>query len=277
MRYKLVINAFEGDGGASAAPAVAGDAGQVTTAEESPKETTETSDRKPFEEVFKEYGKEASDYFQKRWNERHRDYMTVKDQAKSQGEIIERLALKYGVEDASDLKAIRNAMDGDDDLVMQRAMDNGITVDQQRRMDTIELENKRYREAQQEAERQRIAQTRVNQWSQEANNLKAIFPSFDFEAELSNPEFANALRSGMSVERAYYSLHGPEIVSGAMEYTAQSVRNATEAEQRTRQARPKENGLSRQAAAKVSTDVHNMTKAERAEMARRSMREAIRF
>jgi len=280
MKYKLVINAFDGEGAGASAAAEA--TGQVTSAEgESSKEgianldTGTEVEKKPFEEIIKEYKDEYTKKFQKDWDARHKDYKQSKTQLAEQSRLIERIALKYGIEDITDLSAIEKAMQSDDDLVASRAMDNGLTVEQQRYQDNIELENRRYREEQKYKTQSEMARRQYDSWINESNNLKAIFPNFDLDSELQNEVFRQCLGAKMSVERAFYAAHGAEIASGAMQYTAQAVRKATEEEQANRTPRPKENGVNRQAAAKVSTDVHNLTRQQRLDIAKRSMREKI--
>ena len=281
-RYKFVINAFEGEGGGTGAGATAAASsqasGQTTTATgESNQGTTgpegtETETKRSFEDVIKDYKDEYTKDFQKKWDARHKDYMTTKNLNAKQGKLIERIALKYGISDISDLDAIDKAMQADDDLIASRALNNGLTVDQQRHQDEIELENRRYREEQKRKTQAESAQRQYNQWMQESNNLKTLFPNFDLDTELQNETFRQALLAKMPIERAFYAAHGAEIASGAMQYTAQAVRKATEEEQANRTPRPKENGVSRQAAAKVSTDVHSMTRQQRADLAKQSMR-----
>lgn len=278
-RYKYVINAFEGEGGTGASAAATSEAsGQATTAEGESNEGTanpESTSKRSFEDVIKDYKDEYTKDFQKKWDARHKDYMTTKTLNAKQGKLIERLALKYGISDISDLDAIDKAMQADDDLIASRALNNGLTVDQQRYQDDIELENRRYREEQKRKTQTENAQRQYNQWLQESNNLKTLFPNFDLDTELQNETFRQALLAKMPIERAFYAAHGAEIASGAMQYTAQAVRKATEEEQANRTPRPKENGVSRQAAAKVSTDVHSMTRQQRADLAKQSMRRKV--
>ena len=275
-KYRLVINAFEGEGAGAGATASSEASGQTTTAAGDSSEGTanpgESTSKRSFEDVIKDYKDEYTKDFQKKWDARHKDYMTTKTLNAKQGKLIERLALKYGISDVSDLDAIDKAMQSDDDLIASRALNNGLTVDQQRYQDDIELENRRYREEQKRKTQTENAQRQYNQWMQESNNLKALFPSFDLDTELQNETFKQALLAKMPIERAFYAAHGAEIASGAMQYTAQAVRKATEEEKANRTPRPKENGVSRQAAAKVSTDVHSMTRQQRADLAKQSMR-----
>jgi hypothetical protein len=190
---------------------------------------------------------------------------------------MEMLATKYGIEDSKDIEAITKALEEDDMLYAERAEANGRTIDEQRQWDMLERENRMYREQRHQAERSEQIQRQMDEWDQQSKNLKQLFPTFNLDQELQNPEFEQALRSGLSMERAFYAVHGEEIFSGAMQSTAQEVRQATVQDMAARRGRPKENAMGSQASAHVSKDVHKLTKQERAEIARRSMNGAIRF
>jgi hypothetical protein len=190
---------------------------------------------------------------------------------------MEMLATKYGIEDSKNIEAITKALEEDDMLYAERAEANGRTIDEQRQWDMLERENRMYREQRQQAERSEQIQRQMDEWDQQSKNLKQLFPTFNLDQELQNPEFEQALRSGLSMERAFYAVHGEEIFSGAMQNTAQEVRQATVQDMAARRGRPKENAMGSQASAHVSKDVHKLTKQERAEIARRSMNGAIRF
>ena len=141
----------------------------------------------------------------------------------------------------------------------------------------MQRENKAYREQQAYEEQQRNAQRQFQAWTEQFNNLKQIFPNVDVEAELTNPEFATMLKQGYSVQRAFYAIHGEEIAAGAMKDTANLVRKATAADIAARGGRPRENGLSSQAAVKLEKDMAQLTKAERAQLAKQSMLRSIRI
>lgn len=288
--YRFIFNlkAFDGEGGSATAGAEGTGENSQGAAETGARseQTIFTEDATPtgteqqpisFEQYMKEHKDEATKWFNKRFNSRHADYNKLQEQAKSSKGIMEMLATKFGIENSDDIAAITQALENDDYLYAQRAEENNRTVDEQREWDRIERENRIYREAQQLNERREQAQRQYQQWTEQANNLKQIFPSFNLDEELANPEFVKAIQSGLSIDRAYYALHGEEIATGAMQYTAQAVRKATAEEIATGKNRPRENGLSSRASVKVGKDIGKLTKEERAELAKRSMREAIRF
>ena len=288
MKFMLNLHAFEGDdGAASGAAGVSGDAGQVAagngasliTDGNQPDATAAAGTE--FDTFISEHQDEANKWFdtkfQEVFNKRFKDYKSMEGRVKAGDQVMQMLATKYGIEDASDIKSITQALKDDDFLYAERAEANGRTIDEQRNWDNLERENREFREAQRQAERREQIDRQMAEWDKQSANLKALFPSFDLDTELRNPDFESALRSGLSMERAFYAVHGDEIVSGAMQTTANAVRSATVQDMAARRARPRENAIGSQAAAKVSKDVHKLSKQERAEIAKRSMFGDVRF
>lgn len=287
-KFKLNLHAFEGDGGAaSGAAGASGDAGQVAAGNgasliaDGNQPDAAAAAGTEFETFISGHQDEAKKWFdtkfQEVFNKRFKDYKSMEGRVKAGDQVMQMLATKYGIEDASDIKSITQALKDDDFLYAERAEANGRTIDEQRNWDNLERENREFREAQRQAERREQIDRQMAEWDKQSANLKALFPSFDLDTELRNPDFESALRSGLSMERAFYAVHGDEIVSGAMQTTANAVRSATVQDMAARRARPRENAIGSQAAAKVSKDVHKLSKQERADIAKRSMFGDIRF
>lgn len=287
-KFMLNLHAFEGDGGAaSGAAGVSGDAGQAAagngasliTDGNQPDATAAAGTE--FDTFISGHQDEAKKWFdtkfQEVFNKRFKDYKSMEGRVKAGDQVMQMLATKYGIEDASDIKSITQALKDDDFLYAERAEANGRTIEEQRNWDNLERENREFREAQRQAERREQIDRQMAEWDKQSANLKALFPSFDLDTELRNPDFESALRSGLSMERAFYAVHGDEIVSGAMQTTANAVRSATVQDMAARRSRPRENAIGSQAAAKVSKDVHKLSKQERAEIAKRSMFGDVRF
>lgn len=287
-KFKLNLHAFEGDGGAaSGAAGASGDAGQAAAgngasliADGNQPDATAAAGTE-FDTFISGHQDEAKQWFdtkfQEVFNKRFKDYKSMEGRVKAGDQVMQMLATKYGIEDASDIKSITQALKDDDFLYAERAEANGRTIDEQRNWDNLERENREFREAQRQAERREQIDRQMAEWDKQSANLKALFPSFDLDTELRNPDFESALRSGLSMERAFYAVHGDEIVSGAMQTTANAVRSATVQDMAARRSRPRENAIGSQAAAKVSKDVHKLSKQERAEIAKRSMFGDVRF
>jgi hypothetical protein len=82
---------------------------------------------------------------------------------------------------------------------------------------------------------------------QEGEKLKELYPSFELDAELSNPAFGRLLSNGIDVKTAFEVIHKDEILAGGMEY---AVKTTKEKISKSIQSgtRPQENGLSSQSA-----------------------------
>ncbi len=266
-----------GDGASSAVQAAAGTQVQSLVTGDGNGDNTDPNQSMSFDDYVKAHKDEASKWFQKQFNRRHADYNQLKSKADSAAKVMDVLAAKYGLE-TGDYEGITKAIGGDDSMYEDAAIEAGMTVEQYKRFSEAQAENRRLRDAQKQFEQQQQIQRQMDEWDRQSNNLKQIFPDFDLDTELENPDFEKALRSGLSIDRAFYAVHGADIATGAMQYTAQAVRQATAEDLAMRRNRPSENGLSRQASAKVTKDVHSLTRKERAELARRSMNgERIRF
>lgn len=286
-KYKFNIHAFDGEGGAAAAGSEGAGPGENSQAAagtevqgNSPNGMTDTASGTDisFDDYVKQHKDEATKWFQKQFNARHRDYNQLKERADASNTILDMLATKFGIQDRNDIAAITQALENDDYLYAERAEANNRSIEEQRNWDLMERENRQFRETQKQMQAQQNMQRQLAEWEQQSNNLKQIFPNFNLDNELQNPEFTQMLQNGMSMERAFYAIHGEEITTGAMQYTAQAVRQATAEDIAARKTRPRENGLASNAAAKVSKDVHNLTKAERAALAAQSLKgQPIRF
>ncbi len=270
MKYLFNIRAFDGEGGAAAATSASGEASGVAAPNTEAENVSSNEEvnatpvtEKTFDDYIKEHKDEANEWFQKQFNRRHKDYKQLQERSKNTDTILDMLATKYGLEDISDINAISEALQRDDFLYAQRAEENGRTIDEQREWDRMDRENRELRAERARQEQQVNMQRQVEKWDEEANNLKQIFPSFDIETELNNPEFANHLRNGMTVQSAFYAVHGEEIAAGAMEYTARNVRQAAAQDFASRNNRPLEASIAGQAAAKtVGKDFSKMSLSE---------------
>lgn len=192
--------------------------------------------------------------------------------------ILDILASRYGIKDAQDIEAITKAIEEDNSFYEQAAVDAGLTVEQYKRLQAVERENRILKEAREQAERRQQADQVYAGWLQESEQVKLLYPTFDLQAELQNPQFGKLLGNGVGVKAAFQALHHDEILSGAMQYTAQTIAKKTADGIANRQSRPIENGLNSQASANVKSDVSKLSRADRMEIARRAARgEQIKF
>ena len=182
---------------------------------------------------------------------------------------LEMLAKKYGV-DVSDIDALNKAIEEDDAYYEDEALEKGITVEQ---LKTIrKMEKAELRRQMQEQNVRDNANKLYAQWMDQANDAKTVYPSFDLNAEMQNPQFVNLLKSNVDVRTAYEVLHKDEIIPAAMQFTAKTVEQKIANNIAAGGKRPVENGMSSQSAAVVKDDVSRLTKADRDEIIRRVAR-----
>lgn len=190
---------------------------------------------------------------------------------------LDMLAKKYGV-DAADIKALNKAIEDDDAFYEEEAMQKGITVQQLKEIRKMERENTELKRQMDEERRQKNAERLYASWMDQAKKAKTVYPSFDLDAEMQNPQFVNLLRSNVDVRSAYEVIHKDEIISGAMQFAVQNATQKVTNKVIANGARPAENGTNAQSATVVGRDVSQLSKEERADIIRRVARgEKIRF
>lgn len=191
--------------------------------------------------------------------------------------MVEMLSKKYGV-DANDLDALNSAIEEDDSYYEDEALEKGLTVEQLKSIKKMERENSELKRQMQEQSQKENAEKILAGWLDESEALKSIYPSFDFDTEIQNPQFGNLLRNGIDVRTAFEVIHKDEIIPAAMQYTAKQVEQKVTNKIRANGSRPTENGINSQSSAVVKNDVSILTKEDRAEINRRVARgEKIRF
>ena len=184
---------------------------------------------------------------------------------------LEMLARKYGV-DVSDIDALNKAIEEDDAYYEEEALEKGISVEQLKAIRKMEKENADLRRQMQEQNVRDNANKLYAQWMDQAKDAKTVYPSFNLDAEMQNPQFVNLLKSNVDVRTAYEVLHKDEIIPAAMQFTAKTVEQKIANNIAAGGKRPTENGMSSQSAAVVKDDVSRLSKADRDEIIRRVAR-----
>ena len=191
--------------------------------------------------------------------------------------MLETLAKKYGV-DASDVNALSKAIEEDDAYYEDEALEKGVSVQQLKEIKKMERENAELKRQMDEERRQKNADKLYSAWMEQAETTKSVYPTFNLDAEMRNPQFVNLLRSNVDVRTAYEVLHKDDIIRGAMQFTANTVEQKLTNKIIAGGSRPTENGINAQSATVVKSDVSQLSKADRAEIIRRVARgEKIRF
>lgn len=217
------------------------------TAEQPPaaEEGKPVDDDAAFDEMVKKGGRFARQYNQRvkaAVDERMHKAKEGAERLERQNPIMERLAKKYGVK-ADDYDALNAAMEEDDPSFDEEAMKRGLTREQYRDVRRIERENQTFRQQQEEQNRRAAAERIVSQWRTEGEQVKAIYPGFEFDAEMENEEFSNLLKCGVNVRTAYEVIHKDDIIPAAMQYAAKTVSSKLAKSVAANQARPVENGM----------------------------------
>ena len=231
---------------------------------------------KAFEDMIKGEYKEQFDarvkqILEKRFKEKD-DLVQFKNDSQ---EILDLMFAKYGVKD---LKALQQAVQGDDSYFEEAAEAENLTVDQYKYKLKLERENAEKDKALKEIERRESANRAYAEWQRQSESLKTRYPNFSLETEAANPQFVRLLQNGIDVKTAFETIHHDEILSGAMMQTAQAVRKNVTDTIKARGLRPSENGINAQAGVIVKNDVSKLTPKDRAEIARRArMGETIKF
>ncbi len=202
-------------------------------------------------------------------NKRFRETKTLETQLASMSPIIDILSERYGTEDVNEL-ASRLRQDSLQDL----ADAAGMTIEQYENIMKIRQENKMLRERQKTIEAEQKINAQVQKWQHEAELLKNKYPQFDLRAELQNEQFMSLLRAGISVDAAYTVCHMDDIIAGTAKQAQQNLAENIKAKGN----RPQESAAKGTPGIIIKSDPRNLTREDRAEIARRVMRgEEIKF
>ena len=210
-------------------------------------------------------------------NRRFSETKALQQQLDELNPVKEMLMQRYKVEDG-DVNKLRKALENDDRYWSEAAEESGMTVEQYKRVQQVERQLKESQMREQRLLSQQKAEQQIRQWDIDAQSLKGLYPSFDLQAEVQNPQFTALLKSGVPMQTAYEVMHMADIKAGIQRMTATATEKQVTDNIRAKGQRPKENGTSSQSAFTVKDDVRKLTKADRANIARLAARgESIVF
>lgn len=233
-------------------------------------------------------GKYKSDYdkaIKKAINNRFKNDRNLQGQIDSIDPIIRTMAERYGVRPNPDgsipIAQLQAAIDNDNSIYEKEAFEKGIPVEQLKHTKQLEREVAQLRNQNAQSERDR-------QWDevvQQAEAAKQVYPNFDLDSEMQNPNFGRLLatmqRSGFpnAVKTVYEIIHKDEIMGGAMAYAVQQTQNKISNSIQSGMTRPAENGIGQQSTASVgNVDPSKLTKAQIDDIRKRAERgEKITF
>ena len=218
-------------------------------------ENSTISDYNSFKAKYKaEIGKEIQDAIARRF----KNHDDVAEQLQSLNDALGPMYAKYGLK-YGDVAGIAKAISEDDTLYDELADQHGMSSDAYREHERMVRENERFRENERRAQASAKAKADYEGWVAQADELKSIYPNFDLTAEVQNPDFIADLKAGKSVRKAYEAAHLDEILSGAVQATAQNVRKAVTDSIAARGMRPAENGSKSRPGVVVKNDVNSLT------------------
>lgn len=263
---KLSLQIFgEGAEGAAAGAQASAEANTEASIDgsQNSQENTAVQTRTPFKDLIKgDYKEDYENAVKKRVSGLNKRLGEAEAFSEKSRPIFEKLALKYGISDPTDIDSILAQIDKDNSYYENLAMERGITVEQARTVaqaEQIIADNER-RKAD-DLKNQQFKQ-QMDKIVSQGNELKAKYPSFDLETEMQNEQFRRFVFTGISVEDAFTVIHREELMSGAMAYSYNQAQQDFANTQRANAGRPIENGMSSQQAAKVDDDMSHLTKEE---------------
>lgn len=245
---------------------------------------TTTSDtlearRKAFQDLVnsEEYKDIYTEETQRIINRRFRETQNLEQQVARNQPLIDMLMQRYKISDG-DIGKLTAAIENDDAYWSEAAEEAGMSVEQYKQFQKLQRENAALMRDQQQRRSQQAAQQQLQKWYGEAEQVKGVYPSFDLNAEVKNRQFISMLKSGVPMQHAYEVVHLDDIKAGVAKMQAKATERQVVDGIRAKGARPQENGTTSQSAFTVKDDVGKLTKAERAEIARRVARgEIIKF
>ena len=219
------------------------------------------------------YGQEVQRIIDRRFGETK----NLETAAAQNQPILDMLYARYNIEQGK-ADALMKAIEADDAYWQEAADEAGMDVDTYRSFQKLQRENASLLAEQKAREGQMRAQQQMDQWLQEAEDMKTKFPDFDLQQEVQNPEFLRMLQAGNPIEHAYKIMHFDELMGSAMATTQAVTEKRVADTVRAQGARPQEAGTSSRSSFVVKDDVSKLTKADRAAIAARVARgEVISF
>lgn len=201
-------------------------------------------------------------------NQRFKNQNDFQQELESYDEALMPLYEHYGVE-VGDFETLNEAMLDDDSLFEEEAEERGLSVDELKNIKQLEIENARLQAVAESQEREQAVQEELQRWNDEASKLQESFPDFNLESEIQNEDFANLISGGWSVEKAYKAVHADELISQAVNTTANRTRQNTINSIRARGMRPAENGINSRAGVIIKDDPSKYTDDDIKEILRR--------
>lgn len=181
--------------------------------------------------------------------------------------MLDALMKKTGAESIEELQAL--VLD-DDSLYEDEAEEVGMPVEAYKQFKAMQAQRD---EAQAQLQRQEeSAQFRahINDLMKQGEELKSMFPDFDFFKEMENEQFRQMTspQMGMTVEQAYYAIHGKDLMPQMIGYGMQRAQNQMGQTLQAQRSRPAEGAMNGRnpAAAEPALNPAALSRPERAKL-----------
>lgn len=248
------------------------------TPKNEPKQETKKTLAQLIEEdpdIKREYGEMTAKNVQKRYKtaeETEKAYAAAKKKLDSYGQMTEVLAHYYGLE-ADNADGVIDSVLKDNRFFKKDAALNGTSEDVERQKFNIERENRRLekltqakKDAKEKAEKQKISDEKramvYENWDKDIPILKQLYPGFDMDEEMQNPEFAEIAVQG-KLRQAYETVHREEIDAAMMKYAHDQAAAKLANSVAAGMSRPGEGAMSRESSPVYKSDPRYLTKADR--------------
>lgn len=228
-----------------------------------------------------QFGKAVSDAV----NKRFKNQKDLQGQIDAIDPIIRAVAERYEVKADADgripISALSEKVLNDNAIYEKEAFERGMSVEDLKQIKSLERENAQLKRASQMTAEQREWEELVAQ----GENVKQMYPAFDMDVEMQNPQFGRLLATlkgsgfGDPVRIAYETVHRDEIMGGAMEYAVKQTEQKIANSIQSGMSRPQENGTAKVAAgAPTALDPSKLSKSQIEDIKQRAARgERITF
>ena len=183
--------------------------------------------------------------------------------------MLDALMKKTGAESVEELQKL--ILD-DDSLYEEEAEAMGMPVEAYKNYKKLQEEHDAAIAREQQNQQQEFFRQHIAKLANQGEELKQMFPNFDFRTEMENPTFARLTSPevGLSVKDAYFSVHHDELAPQMLAYGMQRAQQQMGQTLQAQAARPSEGAMrnTNPAAAEIKLNPRNMTRKEREEITR---------
>lgn len=215
-----------------------------------------------------EYKQQFTKKVQKIISRRIKEVKSMDETTEKNRQLVESLMRKFNIEDGDTEKLERMI---DEQMTQENANVNEKTQELVRR---LVAENNYLKKKNEEDLHRMEIHNRVQAWKAQAEEAKKVYPEFDFEQQLNNPEFVRLLKVGVSVKNAYEVVN----IDGILDKNSKNAERKVVDSIRSKGNRPVENGSDSAGGILLSSNVSKLNKKQRAELAKRAAKgERISF